>query len=176
MVEHTLTLKLMLVIKSNVNKYASTSSLLAALWASCSCIIRWRHDFIKLLIKARCFVGRILSAEGDNMRSKARLHLGFSSRGANATIAELRGGGAKMIVYFPSVKNDIELINLIILGGLGVCSPRKVFLICFNLELWDYFWWFLSTQMGKIYISIIHWFPSIQIKCCKDVGCISYCA
>ena len=48
----------------------------------------------------------------------AGFHLGFLSRG---------GGGAKtgntISSVFPSAKNDIVLI---ILGGLGVCSPRKI--------------------------------------------------
>ena len=46
----------------------------------------------------------------------AGFHLGF-----------LSGGGAKtgntISSVFPSAKNDIVLI---ILGGLGVCSPRKI--------------------------------------------------
>ena len=35
--------------------------------------------------------------------------------------------GGQRLHYFPSVKNDVVLINLIILEGLGVCSPRKFF-------------------------------------------------
>ena len=40
------------------------------------------------------------------------------------TIPELWGGGAKT---FPSVKNDVVLINFIILGGSGGMPPRKIF-------------------------------------------------
>ena len=36
-------------------------------------------------------------------------HLGFSSRGANATITELRG--ARIVLVFLSAKNNIVLIN-----------------------------------------------------------------
>ena len=45
-------------------------------------------------------------------------HLGFSSRGeggANVIIAELRGGGKdynNISSVFPSIKNDIVLINM----------------------------------------------------------------
>ena len=45
-----------------------------------------------------------------------------------------QGGGGKdnsnnIIIssIFPSTKNDVALNNLIIIGGLGVCSLRKIF-------------------------------------------------
>ena len=49
----------------------------------------------------------------------------FVKGGANATIPKLRG--AKTIVCFPSVKNDIVLINFIILGGSGGMLPQENF-------------------------------------------------
>ena len=59
-------------------------------------------------------------------------HLEFSSRGEGKhNNCRLKGGGQRLYSnissVFPSAKNDVVLINLIILGGLGVCSPRKFF-------------------------------------------------
>ena len=62
--------------------------------------------------------------------------------------------GAKTIVVFlPSMKNDVVLINLIILGAVcGYAPPGNI-----------------STP------ETVHWFPSILIVV-KEVGCVSYCA
>ena len=45
------------------------------------------------------------------------------------TIPELRGGKFKDYnIFFPSVKNDVVLINFIILGGVwGYAPPGKFF-------------------------------------------------
>jgi hypothetical protein len=57
-------------------------------------------------------------------------HLGFRQGGGgkhdNCSIM----GGRTLIILkrFLSAKNDVVLINLLILGGLGACSPRKFFL------------------------------------------------
>ena len=68
-----------------------------------------------------------------SMHCTAGFHLGFSSRGgghANATIAELRWAKTCSIIIFPSVKNDIVQINLIIIiiilrvGGSGGMLPH----------------------------------------------------
>ena len=41
-------------------------------------------------------------------------------------LSGLRAGGAKTIVYFPSMKNDVVLIDLITLGGVwGYVPPGK---------------------------------------------------
>ena len=45
-------------------------------------------------------------------------------RGANAVIAELRDCSNASSVF--SAKNNVVLINLLMLGGLGACSPRKI--------------------------------------------------
>ena len=42
------------------------------------------------------------------------------------TIAEL-SGAAKTIVFFPSVKNDVVLIDLIVLGGSEGMLPQEIF-------------------------------------------------
>ena len=47
-------------------------------------------------------------------------------------------------MFFPFVKNDVVLIKLNVLGGVEICSPRKLFLMVQPLRL------FLSTWMGKV--------------------------
>ena len=70
------------------------------------------------------------------------------------TIAEVKDG--EDYNNASSVKNDVVLINLIILGGSGGMLPQENFLF-FNL--WDCFWWLLSTWLGEKPVSDIHWFP-----------------
>ena len=63
------------------------------------------------------------------------------------------------------------LINFIVLGGLGVCSPRKFFLMFQPLRL------FLVASEhsdGESLSVISTGSPLFQVKCCKDVGCVSY--
>ena len=97
-----------------------------------------------------------------------RFHLGFLSRwgggGANETIAELRG--QRLEYTFPSVKNDVVLI-IWGGGGLGVCSPRMFQPLRLCLVA--------SEQSDGENLSVISTgSPLFQVKCCKDLGCVSY--
>ena len=88
----------------------------------------------------------------------AGFHLGLSSRGgANVTIAELRGGedyintsNAILIA-----RNIIELIDFLKLGGLGECSPKKIFNIS-NFR--DCFWWLLGPNFQG-WGEACQWYP-----------------
>ena len=50
------------------------------------------------------------------------------------------------------MKNDVVLINFIILGGgvWGYAPPGKFFNISTSETVSGGFWWLLSTQMGKV--------------------------
>ena len=59
-------------------------------------------------------------------------HLGFLSRGANATIAKLSGGGGTIVIFlFSSVRNIMVLIDhdCLKMGVSGGMLPQEVFLI-----------------------------------------------
>ena len=63
------------------------------------------------------------------------------------------------------------LIILIILGGSGGMLPQENFLMFQPLRL------FLvaSEQSNRDSLSVISTdSPLFQVKCCKDVGCVSY--
>ena len=66
----------------------------------------------------------------------AGFHLGFLSRGGKRDSSRVKGG-AKTIVFFPSMKNDIVLINFIIilLGGSGGMLPQEKILMFQPLRL-----------------------------------------
>ena len=69
------------------------------------------------------------------------------------------------------MKNDIVLINFIILGECGGMLPQENFLMFQPLRL------FLvaSEHSDGECLSIISTGSSLfQVKCCKDVGCVSY--
>ena len=69
------------------------------------------------------------------------------------------------------MKNDVVLINLIILGGSGGMLPQENFLIFQPLRL------FLvaSEQSDGESLSVIsNCSPLFQVKCYNDVGCVSY--
>ena len=70
-----------------------------------------------------------VSSKDSTKYELAGFHLGFSSRGANVIIAELRRGEdySNTSNAFSSARNIIELIDFLKLGGLGVCYPRKTF-------------------------------------------------
>ena len=69
------------------------------------------------------------------------------------------------------MKNDVVLINFIILlGESGGMLPQKMFQ---PLRL------FLVASEhsdGESLSVISTGSPLFQVKCCKDVGCVSYCA
>ena len=69
------------------------------------------------------------------------------------------------------MKNDVVLINLIILGGSGGMLPQEKSLMFQPLRL------FLvaSEQSDGESPSVVSTGSSLfQVKCCKDVGCVSY--
>ena len=69
------------------------------------------------------------------------------------------------------MKNDVVLINFIILGGSGGMLPQENFLMLQPLRL------FLvaSEHSDGECLSIISTGSSLfQVKCFKDVGCVSY--
>ena len=69
------------------------------------------------------------------------------------------------------MKNDVVLINFIILGGSGGMLPQENFLIFQPLRL------FLvaSEHSDGERLSVTSTgSPLFQVKCCKDVGYVSY--
>ena len=70
------------------------------------------------------------------------------------------------------MKNDVVLINFIILlGESGGMLPQKIFLMFQPLRL------FLVASEhsdGESLSVISTGSPLFQVKCCKDVGCVSY--
>ena len=71
------------------------------------------------------------------------------------------------------MKNDVVLINFIILGGSGGMLPQENFLIFQPLRL------FLVASEhsdGENLSATPTGSPLFQVKCCKDVGYVSYCA
>ena len=69
------------------------------------------------------------------------------------------------------MKNDIVLINFIILGGSGGMLPQENFLMFQPLRL------FLVASEhsdGESLSVISTGSPLFQVKCCKDVGYVSY--
>ena len=71
------------------------------------------------------------------------------------------------------MKNNVALINFIILGGSGGMLPQENFLIFQPLRL------FLVASEhsdGESLLVISTGSPLFQVKYCKDVGYVSYCA
>ena len=69
------------------------------------------------------------------------------------------------------MKNDVVLINFIILVGSGGMLPQEIFLKFQPLRM------FLvaSEHSDEESLSVISTgSPLFQIKCFKDVGCVSY--
>ena len=70
------------------------------------------------------------------------------------------------------MKNDVVLINLIILGGSGgiyaspgkilMLQPLRLFLVAFE-----------QSDGGSPSV-VSNGSSLFQVKCCKDVGCVSY--
>ena len=70
------------------------------------------------------------------------------------------------------MKNDVVLINFVIRGVWGYAPPGK-FLMFQPLRL------FLVASEhsdGESLSVISTGSPLFQVNCCKDVGCVSYCA
>ena len=70
------------------------------------------------------------------------------------------------------MKNDVVLINFIILGGSVGMLPQENVLMFQPLKL------FLVASEhsdGESLSVISTGSPLFQVKCCKDVGCVSYC-
>ena len=81
-------------------------------------------------IHLQCFMH--VCMKGNPFIHTSRFHLGFLSRGANVTFAELRGGGgARTIVILEVLFICKEYYRAhgvsLKLGGLGACSPQKKF-------------------------------------------------
>ena len=107
-----------------------------ALWGV-ACEMGWNlwHDRVDIRVSFRIFVKG--GGKHDNSRVK--------------------GGGRDYSMFFPSVKNDVVLINFIILGG-----GLRQFLVA-------------SEHSDGESLSVIPTgCPLFQIKCYKDVGCVSY--
>ena len=107
--------------------------------------------------------------------------VGFVNLGRVSFRIFIKGGGGKHDKYrvkggkdysnissvFPSVKNDIVLINLIILGGSGGMLPQETFLMFQPLRQ------FLVASEhsdGEKPVSNIHWFPSILSQILQGCG------
>ena len=69
------------------------------------------------------------------------------------------------------MKNDVVLIDFIILGGSGGMLPQEIFLMFQLLKM------FLAASehsYGESLSVISTCSPLFQVKRCKDVGCVSY--
>ena len=69
-----------------------------------------------------------VSSKDSTKYELAGFHLGFSSRGANVIIAELRRGEdySNTSNAFSSARSIIELIDFLKLGVLGYATPGKL--------------------------------------------------
>ena len=96
-------------------------------------------------------------------------HLGFLSKGGKRDNSRVKGGGgAKTIVCLPCVKNDVVVINFIILAGSGGMLPQENFLMFQPLRL------FLvaseHSDVENLSVIYIHWFPSISSQMLQGCG------
>ena len=105
----------------------------------------------------------------QQLGKNGRFHLGFLSRGGGKRDnSRVRGGGQRLLYVFPSIKNDVVLINFIILEGVwGYAPPGNFFKVSTSETA--------SEHSDRESLSVISTgSPLFQVKCCKVVGYVSY--